>query len=330
MSAEQPNSTPPPGAAPLWGSSDGSGSPVATESRPSPPRPSGIQLVAGGGELDPFSRRLFGVAVFLSILLLLVLANSFLNGGGEERLELNPVAAAAERTQDEPGARFSMKMTYGSPQLPRPMAASGHGAYSGETGRTAMTMNMELPRVGPMEMEMVSDGTSMYMRMDEALGQLPEEKEWLVVEPFGGASEEELMMGGGDAESSLQLLGAAGEVRRVGREKVRGVATQRYWATVDLPSLGAVLREEGKDELADQFDEYSAGALTAPVVEVSIDDEEIVRRFRMVMEIPTQDGVSPLTMDMRMEFFDFGAEPRIELPESSTVFDATALQEQFG
>lgn len=30
-------------------------------------------------------------------------------------------------------------------------------------------------------------------------------------------------------------------------------------------------------------------------------------------------------MDMRMDFFDFGFEPEIEVPDSSEVFDATDL-----
>ncbi|HEX5983792.1 MAG TPA: hypothetical protein VFY69_06255 [Solirubrobacterales bacterium] len=282
--------------------------------------------ISGGEPLEPLSRRLLQAAGFLSFLLVAVLANSFLQSSEEN--PLNPVAMAAERTQSEPGARFTMKALYTSPQLPQPMTATGHGAYSSETGRSSMTLNMDMPQVGPVKMEMVGDGTTMYMRMDEVLGQLPGGKEWMEIEPFGGVSEDELMVGGGDAESSLRMLSACGGVEEMGREKVRGVATRRYRATVNLAAASEVLHEEGKDELADQFDEYVAVAPSAPVVEVSIDKKEIVRRFRMVMEMPAIDGQPAMTMDMRMELFDFGAEPQIELPDPSRVFDATALQEQ--
>jgi hypothetical protein len=33
-------------------------------------------------------------------------------------------------------------------------------------------------------------------------------------------------------------------------------------------------------------------------------------------------------MDMRIDFFDFGYEPEIEVPDSSEVFDATSLAEE--
>lgn len=306
----------------------------ASSAAPSPSRASNSPTVSptsawisGGEPLEPLSRRLLQAAGFLSFLLVAVLANSFLQSSEEN--PLNPVAAAAERTQAEPGARFAMKALYTSPELPRPMTASGHGAYSSETGRSAMTMTMDLPQVGPATMEMIGDGTTMYMRMDKVLGQLPGGKEWIEVNPFGGVSEEELMVGGGgDAESSLQMLSATGGVEEMGREKVRGVATQRYRATLDLTAVSEVLRDEDKDELADQFDEYVAMGPGAPTVEVSIDAKEIVRRFRMVMEMPATDGDPSMTMDMRMELFGFGAEPEIELPDPSRVLDATALQEQ--
>jgi len=335
----QPTSVPPPGAKPLWGSYGGGGqtaSPRTVNATPSGPSPSratssaaasqASAWISGGEPLEPLSRRLLQAAGFLSFLLIAVLANSFLQSSEEN--PLNPVAAAAERTQAEPGARFTMKALYTSPELPRPMTATGHGAYNSETGLSAMTMNMELPQLGQMKMEMVGDGTTMYMRMDKMLGQLPGGKEWLEVDPFGGVSEEELMAGGGDAESSLQMLAASGGVEEMGREKVRGVPTRRYRATVDLAAVSGLLRDEGKDELADQFDEYVAMAPSAPTVEVSIDAKEIVRRFRMVMEMPSEDGSPAMTMDMRMELFAFGAEPEIELPDSSLVFDASALQEQ--
>lgn len=331
MSATPPTSSPPPGAQPIWGSYSASGQVARashTATAPGPAEPSSRPSLPGFGDepLTPLSQRLMHGVKFLSLLLILVLANSFLNSSEEN--PLNPIAAAAERTQSEPGARFTMKAIYTGAALPRPVVARGHGAYSSETGRSAMTLNMELPKVGRMTMEMVGDGTSMYVHMDGPLGQVPGGKEWIKVDPFGGLSEEELMVGNGDAESSLQMLSVTGGVQKLGREKVRGVATRRYRATVDLAGLGELLREEGKDEMADQFDEYVALAPAAPVVEVSIDGKGIVRRFRMVMEIPPTSDQPAMTMDMRMELFGFGADPQIELPDSSRVFDAASLEDQ--
>lgn len=258
------------------------------------------------------------------MLLLLVIANAFLHS---EESPLNPMAAAAERTQSKPGARFTMEATYSSDALPQPMTAHATGAYNAETGLSKILMTMNVPGKGPMTMDMVGNGTDLYMRMDGIDQQLPDGKEWLEIQPFGGHSEEEMTIGSGDADDSLQVLGLVSDgVREVGREKVRGVSTRRYRAAIEMGEIVELYRSEGKDELADKVEEEAA----AMTVEASIDAKSIVRRFRMVMTMPTGPGQPGLTMDMRMDLFGFGARPEVTLPDSSQVYDATDFaDEQF-
>jgi hypothetical protein len=266
---------------------------------------------------------------FLSLLLLLVLLNSFLNGGGEERLEFNPVAAAAERTQSEPGARFSMKVTYASPSLPQPLAAQGTGSINSQTGRSRALLTLDSPE-GPVRIETLSDGTTTYMRGTGISDELPDGKEWLAMQPLLGHSEEEAMVGGsGGADGALQMLAAVdGSFRELGREEVRGVPTRRYRSSVSLSGYAELLRNEGKDELADHYEKL-ATLMPGPVVgEAWIDDREIVRRSRVVMELPGESGQPGLTMDIRMDLFDFGASPEIQLPDPSQTFDATPFLEE--
>ena len=319
MADSSQTSAPPPGAKPIWGSYSGSGAPV----RSGPSTPSGAP--APSDPLEPLSRRLLQLAGGLSLLLILVVANYFLHS---EENPLNPMAIAAERTQSEPGARFTMKMTISSPAMPQQAAAHGSGAYNSETGLSEMTMKMDIPGKEPTALEMVADGTDVYMRSGE-LGALPHGKEWLKIQPFFGHSEEEVSIGSGDAGESLQILGTvSGGVRTMGREKVRGVPTQRYQATVEMTEIVELYREEGKDELADKYEEV-AELMTAPVtVEASIDAKDIVRRVRTVSTIPTKPGKPTMTMDMQMDLFGFGARPEIALPGPSQVLDATEFEEQ--
>ena len=158
--------------------------------------------------------------------------------------------------------------------------------------------------------------------------ELPDGKEWMRIEPFLGHSESEAMLGGGDADSSLQMLGSAGDVERLGTEQVDGRSTTRYRAVVDLDNYADALREEGKDEMADLYEKYSEVAPDPAEVEAWVDSQKILRRMRMVMDIPTQPGAPTLTMDMRVDFFDFGARPRIELPDPASVYDATPTLER--
>jgi len=330
----QPTSSPPPGAKPIWGSYSASGSSKSSQSA-TPTRPSQsaspLLKLVGGEPLDPLSHRLMNGVKFLSLLLLLVLVNSFLNSGAESRLEFNPVAAAAERTQSEPGARFSMKAIYTSPSLPQPLVGHGSGSINSQTGFSQAVMTVDAPGKGPVRVETISDGTTMYMRGTGITDELPGGKEWVAMQPFLGHSEQEAMVGGGDADSALQMFTAVdGSFRDLGREKVRGVPTTRYRTSISLNGYAELLRDEGKDELADHYEKL-ATLMPGPVVgEAWIDDKEMVRRSRVVMDLPSESGQPAMTMDMRMDLFDFGARPDIQLPASSQVLDATPyVEEQF-
>lgn len=334
MSPDQPTSAPPPGGSPIWGSYDGGGASAPTRATPRPsrgpsPRASALSSLVGGEPLDPLSRRLMDGVKFLSLLLVLVLVNSFLNGSGESRLEFNPVAAAAERTQSKPGAHFTMKAIYTSPSLPQPLAGHGSGSINSQTGFSRVEMTMDEPGKGPVRIETISDGTTIYMRGTGISEELPSGKEWLAMQPFLGHSEQEAMVGGGDVDSALQMFTAVdGSVREMGREKVRGVPTRRYRTSISLSGYAELLRGEDKDELADHYEKL-ATLMPGPVVgEAWIDDEEIVRRSRVVMELPGESGQPTMTMDMRMDLFDFGARPDIQAPSPSQVFDATPYLEE--
>lgn len=49
--------------------------------------------------------------------------------------------------------------------------------------------------------------------------------------------------------------------------------------------------------------------------------------MRVVNSQPWTGGEGSMTTDMRMDFFDFGDVPEIDVPEASEVFDATSLAE---
>jgi hypothetical protein len=274
--------------------------------------------------LQPASRRALQLAGLLSLLLVAVIVHSLLDQGGESPFNPNPIAAAAERTQEAPGARYSMTATYTSTALPEPMVAHGRGAYNSETERSSATLELNSPLAGEISMEAVGDGTSFYMRGSKITAGLPEGKEWLEVQPFLGQSSQDAMVGGTNANESLQMLSSvSGNVRLVGHEEVRGVPTRRYRAEIGMSEYAQLLSEEGKDELAEEYEKL-ATLMPQPVVsEVSIDRHELVRRMREVMTLPTEPGKPPVTTDTRIELYDFGAQPDIQLPDSSQVFDAT-------
>jgi hypothetical protein len=321
-----PTSVPPPGAKPLWGSYKGGT--VTTAAPPAgsgaPARAGGASWLFGGEELEPLSRHLLQLAGFLSLLLALVVANSFLSQGSASPFNPNPVAAAAERTADAPGAKFTMKAIYTSSALPQPMTAHGSGVYNSETEHIRMTLGMYSVQAGPIEIEELGDGTAFFMRGTKISDELPEGKQWLEIQPFLGKSEQEAMVGGGSATDSLKMLTTvSGNVRPVGHEKVRGTTTRRYRAEIGMSDYARLLKEEGKDELAEEYEKLAVLMPNPVVSEASIDRHGMVRRMREIMTMPSDSGKPPVTMDIRMDLFDFNAHPDIQMPDSSEVFDAT-------
>ena len=248
--------------------------------------------------------KLLQAAGVLSLLLILVVVNSFLNGsGGESPLNPNPVAAAAERTQEAPGMHFSMTAAYSSESMPRTVAHGG-GAYNADSGLVQVRLRAPSER-GSVDVEVVGNEDSMYLRSPEFAGQLPEGKEWIEVNPDLAQSDESAMAGE-SFDNSLRILAASGGVHRIGHARIRGARTTHYRVSVEAPELPNVL-----------------GPIRA---EAFVDSHGMLRRARTVVTT-TADG-APVTMDMRMDLFDFGAQPDIQAPDDSLVFDMTPMLEE--
>lgn len=296
----------PPGAQPLWGA----------------PMPAGAGPGPGGQPLAPLPRRLLQLAGCLSILLILVVGNALLHDGENP---LSPIAAAAERTQQMPGARVSVRAIYSSSALPRPMVATGGGAFNSATDRSRVSLTLSTPTTGTIHEEAISDGTSIYLRGNSVADQLPAGKDWMRIDPYLGHTGEEAMVGGGgsDTDNSLGMLDSADAASMVGHQKVGGRMTRHYRSEIDLGNYADLLRGEGKDDLAAEYEKIG-GLITTPVIgEAWVDRKGLLRRMRVVISIPTGADRPSLTMDIRMSLSDFGASPRIDRPDPERVYDAT-------
>ena len=329
MSSEQPSSSPPPGASSPWGSYDGKGgAPVANEAKPT----------SRIGHLDPISQRLLRLAGLLSVLLLLVLLNSFVNedGGSTESpgspgstastpggpastpAPSNPVAAAAERMEDFSGARMSLYIVYSSPTLPGPVTASGSGALNQETERSRITLDIKSPVGGaPVRSIQISDGKFEYTGGALVAKELPPGKEW--VRTKKGAEDDDTSPM--TFEESLEVLDASAETRLIGRESINGTMTRHYRGEIQVSDIVRFLREKGKETEAGEFERIEGMAPTQVSSEAWIDGKNLLRRMRMVMPMPGEPGEPPMTIDMRMDFFDYGAKPKIELPAPASVVE---------
>jgi hypothetical protein len=302
LSKEPPNSAPPPGASPLWGGYE-QGAAAAAPSR-------------HGEQLQPLSRRLLRAAAGLTVLLFLVIVNSLVNQGDESPFNPNPVAEAAEHAEQMPGARFSLYVVYSSAALPQPLTASGSGAYNAETKRSRVSLDLNSSPIGPVHVVTISDSDFEYTSGDTVADELPPGKEWVKVAK--GSEDDEPSRDMGD---SLQMLSSSGGVRLLGHESVNGKMTRRYRGEIQLGDFVDYLRAAGKDDVADAYERIEGLAPTGISAEAWVDRKNMLRRLRMVMPMPAKEGGPEVTVDMRMDFFDYGARPAIQLPAPERVVE---------
>ncbi len=268
-------------------------------------------------------RRLWRAVTGLSILIvvLAVFASQQWGDGDDSGGPLNAIAAAAERTQREPGGRATMRAVVSSPTRSEPLTITGEMVFNDETGRARAVMRFPHSESdGSTEMEVVGDGTVVYMR-SSLFGSLPGGHEWMALDFSFGHELDIPLPANGDAKGELELLEETTGVRKLGKEDVRGVPTTRYSGTVGVSEQAERLREKGAEDLASYIEEEG----TPLRLEVWIGADGLVRRMRFVKSEPGEGGEGSTTVDMRMDFFDFGIVPEINVPESSEVFDATAL-----
>lgn len=263
-----------------------------------------------------------GLAGLLALALIGVVVNYLAHGGTEE---LNPVAEAAEKTGTLPGGRLKLEVTYAVAGSSRSVSGTGGGVFDARSSRARVTLTEPGADGSPLRVQSVGDNRKIFIRSRVLAAELPAGKQWLGMEPLLGHDPSAAFGASGGAEGSLDMLKAVGgEVEKVGEETLRGGPTTRYKARLELSKAAQLLSEDGEAALAHEYSQF-AEKVPAPIpVEVWIDETGLVRRFRMVEPLPSESGPT-VTMDMRMEFFDFAAHPGIAFPPAGQVLDYTPV-----
>lgn len=288
--------------------------PVSQSSRPAG---GNRHSLFGEEPLQPLSLRLLQAAGVLSLLLILVVVNSFLNhSGGESPLNPNPVAAAAQRTEEVPGMRMNMTMEFRTESQP-PITITGKGTYNGETNLAQFAYSGAF-QGQQMEFDAILGEDAWYFRYRQLAGKMPEGKEWIKLEGFPGQKDASTP-GVGGPDDSLRMLRSTGAVRRLGRAKIDGVPTTRYRVAMTPAGLVEGLRAQGKDELAEQMEAVEARIVGPVRAEVFIAPNGMLRRMRtLATELIDSKTV---TTEIRFDLFDFGIHPEIVVPDDSQVLE---------
>ena len=254
-----------------------------------------------------------------------VLVIAGVGGSGPDTAPRSTIADAAAATSATTGYRVALNATVDTPEQDTPTKMTGRGVVDprGRRGRQTLTF-------GGIEMEQVYAGFVFYMRSPVFAAALPKGKSWVRMDvqrlgrrlglDFG-------QMASGDPSQSLdQLRAVSGDVERLGRDRVRGVAATHYRATVDLrryPNLVPPARRAAVRAGVKRIAELTG--LERFPQEVWVGSDGRIRRLALEYSVrpPGVDG--KVTTKLTMELYGFGVPVEVDVPPEDEVEDFTEI-----
>jgi hypothetical protein len=275
--------------------------------------------------------RIGTLVALLAIVALAVVAS----GCGGSAVALDPVAAAATKTQSAGAAHMTLSISFSSPKVAsgRTLTLGGIGVV--DNGSADLTFDLRsilaatgAPATAPStlhEIALRKDGdTLLFMSAgDQALfgG-----KHWLeldiskVAKSAGLGALSSSQPGTQDPMQLLEFLKATGaKVQDLGSATVDGAPTTHYRATIDVASL--LQKEAGSNPLLQQ----AAGAIGVKTLpeDVWVGKDGLLRRLRADFSL-TANNV-PLHLTMAMDLTDYGLSTTVTAPPADDTFDATSF-----
>jgi len=265
-------------------------------------------------------------------------------GGGGSAISLDPVAAAATRSQHAGAARIRFSLALSSPQMPgKTLRMRASGAIDGTSGELTFKLASLLRQMGApqgalpgatmaqlehasMKEIFLEQGGHyvIYMRLGVLASQIPGGKPWLKLDLSSLGKSAGLDFGKLLSGSQLQptdllgmLRGEGAKVRKLGSATVNGAATTHYRVTVDV---ARALQAKG---LTSPLLQSFAAQMPKLPEDVWIGRDGLVRRVAIAYSFAPAG--KPLRMRMTMNLSHYGAHVRIAAPPSGDVFDATQL-----
>jgi hypothetical protein len=239
------------------------------------------------------------------------------------------VTEAPTRTIAEGSARITQRIVVvagGEGEGDEPSVTTARGAV--DFGKQEGTMTVT---GGGEAFDVVIQGTTVYEHVPEVAAAAG--REWIridldrLAEAVGVEGLAELVqLQSIDPSAGLQYLrGASDSVRTVGKESIRGVRTTWYEATVDVEKAAAGAPAVQQRTIRSAKELF--GISTIPT-DVWIDGDGRVRRMKQSIDYSAAGsserfpaGSLPKSMEVTVEFYDFGAPVSVTIPPAEEVAD---------
>jgi hypothetical protein len=264
-------------------------------------------------------------------------------GSGPPTVSSRVVSDAVAATSGSTGFRISLNGSVDV--LGRHLPLSGSGVIDPRVRRGAISIDLSsfaalgagLP--GGARVQEILAGPVVYMRAPFLGRLLPKGKTWLKLDvralgqKLGINLNQLSQFGGGDPRQALdQLRAVSGDVKKLGKDTVRGVQTTHYRATIDLRRYVRLVppAQRAQAEASVKRLIQLSGTSGFPE-EIWIDSHRLVRRIRLTYSFKPRNvpGNQKVSFDENLELFDFGASADVAPPPASQTVDLTQLATQF-
>ncbi|WP_306949782.1 hypothetical protein [Streptomyces sp. B4I13] len=254
-------------------------------------------------------------------------------GGGSPRL--SPVAAlrSAEKSTDgADSAKVESTTAMGSV-----MSMTAEGALGWKDGLTGTltitytggTMADTMRQMGATSMEARYLPDAYYARMGDSFAGQAGGRHWIKyayddLEKLGGGSGAYLkdQLTNTTPNQSVKLLLASGDVREVGREKVRGRDTTHYSGTVEVADLAEKNSHLGRSQLEELKKTLEQAGVTTETVDIWVDDRDLLAK-------KVEKGETTAGAYSQTAFYsDYGTEVAAEAPPAGDTTDFRELVKQ--
>jgi hypothetical protein len=260
------------------------------------------------------------------------------------------LASAATSAASAGSSSVDFTITVQVPEQEGPLTLSGDGAFDYETQQGQLTYDFgdlfaatgqTLPGADE-PIEIILDGTVIYMKWGLLSSVLPDANEWIKVDATDLASQEGIDLSQlqsfnqGDPSQLLDYLRAVGNVEEVGTEEVRGVETTHYKGVIDLDRAVELAPADAREQVRQSIDQLKEQTgLTELPVEVWVDADGLPARIQYsfdgsIAAAATGADTEGFSTIFTMELYDWGTDVTIEPPPASEVTDISELAEQLG
>lgn len=266
------------------------------------------------------------VAVLAATVLLAGLL-SVLTNDDVEAVSGDPIAllsAAPDSLAEAGSARMKLTMKFGGGGFS--MEMGGEGLVDFDSGAGTFTMS-----VMGQSFEIRTDGETMWMNPPDMGVGSPFTGEWLAMPAEQFQSNGQIGGGMDSATGMLDALrGVGGEPEVVGTEEIDGVEATHYRAVIDLADAIAAAPEANRARAEAALQQFKTLGATDMPVDVWITDAGLP--LRQIVTWSGDMAGQQMSMEMRIDFSDFGTPVVVEPPPADQVqtVDPAQLQQIFG